>query len=143
MGVNLKPIASIGNEEADRILKILRSVLSDLEDQLNKRGQLYANTNGKIPTDLHRDDVLISSYRGKVSVYIHNGRSLDALTAAMLGGLSANGTNFKGFQSGTTAPNLTHFPEHGDWGFYRKTSGPVRTALAFNRNGNVEEVTLA
>lgn len=130
MAVTVRNLGS--NVQITNLVPTIREIFGDLEDQLNERAQIYVSTDGRIPTNLARNDILIVAYKGRISISVKSAKSFLGLTAAMLGGLSANSHNFLGLIRGTAAPALTNFPNPGDFGFYFKTTATVHRYLCVN-----------
>lgn len=130
MAVSVREIGTL--TDLGEVLAALKSVFSDLEDQLNQRANIYVSTDGKVPSTLQRNDFLVVSYRGNISLYVKGARDFTALTAAMLGGLSRNGMNFVGLVRDAINPDLSHFPNPGDFGFFFKTSVTVHRYICVN-----------
>lgn len=130
------------NTTPDNLVAQITSVLQDLEDQLNQRAQIYVSTDGRVPTNLNRNDILVVAYKGNIGIQIKGAKSYLALTASMLGGLTTHGCNFLGILSGTTLPTLANFPNPGDFGFFNKTSSVVHRYLCVNINSVLYKVEL-
>jgi hypothetical protein len=149
MATNVKDIPTPGSsqEEIPEVMRQLlinvRQTLEDLGDQLNTRAQLYSSTDGKIPTNLNRGDIFISSYKGRIRLLIKNAKGFDVMTAAMLDGLAANATNFVGLKVSAAVPALTEFPNPNDWGFHFKTTATIAFQICYNYNGVLKLATLA
>lgn len=141
MAVTIKTIGANVTEKDD-LVKIIKDVFADLEDQLNTRAQVYISTNGVIPAGLIRNDTLIVDYKGRITFQVKNAKGFDTLTAEMLGGLTAHTTNFLGLVQGTTAPAITNFPDTNDWGFYAKTTATTSFSLCYNFNGVLKKIAL-
>jgi hypothetical protein len=142
MAISTNPIPINPETSIGEVVKLFRDALQDLEDQLNNRAQIYVSTDGKIPTGLNTNDILVVDYRGTVSLLIKKPGGFDRLTAAMIGGLTANSTNFLGVISQTGAPALSDFPNPSDWGFYRKTNAVTAMYLCFNYANTLFKVAL-
>lgn len=135
MAISLKPLSR--DTPPDQLILRLQAILSDLEDQLNSKAQVYANTTGLTPNGLTNGDVLVTDLRGKITIKVKSNKQFDILTASMLGGLTANGTQFLGLIIGTTTPTSpTYFPNEGDWGFFIDTTGPT-FYLVFHHGTNI------
>jgi hypothetical protein len=55
---------------------------------------------------------------------------------------SGNSCRFLGFISAAGPPTTTEFPNNGDFGFFRNTSGGT-TSFVYNRSGAIENVTIS
>lgn len=141
MPVTVKPLPS-RLETSDELIKALKSLLADLEDQLNQRAQIYVSTDGKIPAGLSVNDVILISFQGKVSLLLKNRRGFISLAASHIGGLSANLTNFLGVTTSGAVPTTTEFPNNNDWGFHNQTGGAPAFYLTFNLGGVIKKVAL-
>jgi len=140
MAITTRPIADKQFTDSRDIVKLIRDTFADLEDQLNARAQVYASTDGRIPAGLNRNDILIISFKGKITIQIKNKKGFDILTADMLGGLTKGNTRFLAFQKSNVAPALANFPLVNDWGFYQHTG--TATYLCFNNNSVLKKVAL-
>lgn len=143
MAITVRPIGEVAIQSPRDLVKLIRDTFADLEDQLNDRAQIYTSTDGRIPAGLNRNDILVISFRGVISLLIKNKNGFDTLTADMIGGLPARDTNYLGMQTGTAAPSLADFPEPNDWGFFRKTTAVTTFHLCFNFNNNLFKVAMA
>lgn len=141
MAIIVKPIASDTPTDSNSILKLIRDVFLDLEDQLNQNASLVVKTDGIIPAGLARDTVLIISYKGTISLYVQGAKSRTQLSAEMLGGLSKQGTQYLGHITGTIAPAVVNFPNDNDWGFYTDTTVPT-TYICYNVNNILRKVVM-
>src|SRR5687768_8446573 len=143
MAITVKTIGeqSLSANPGD-IIKLIRDVFQDLEDQLNQRAQIYVSTDGRVPAGLNRNDILLISYRGNITLGIKNRNGMDTLTAAMLGGLTANSTSFKGVLRKAANPVVADFPNPNDWGFFFKTNTTTAFYLCFNLDGTLMKVAL-
>lgn len=130
------------NTTIENLIPQITSVLQDLEDQLNQRAQIYVSTDGRVPTNLNRNDILVVAFKGNLSIQIKGAKSYLTLTAAMLGGLTAHGCNFLGIISKAAAPVLADFPNLGDFGFFNKTNATVHRYLCININSVLYKVEL-
>lgn len=139
MAIDPKPLPL--STPAEDLTKAVREVIQDLVDQLNQRGQVYVSGDGRIPSGLIKNDVIITTYRGKISIQIKRSRGFDRLVAEHFGGLTANGTNFVGVKTDNTAPTVNHFTDN-DWGFYNQTGGSPGFFLVFNIGGAIKSVAL-
>lgn len=128
-------------ENSEEVLRALKGILQDLEDQLNDRTQLYVETGGRIPSGLSSNDVLFSLAAGAISVFIKNTSGFTQLFASHLGGLMANSTNFLGFTETAANPTTTEYPTHLNWGFHRNSAGPT-IFLVLNYSGTIFKVQL-
>lgn len=148
MAIDVRPLTDPGSQDKDAtdeqraLIVQVRQVLADLEDQLNTRAQVYTSTDGKIPAGLNRNDILVTAFKGIINILVKNKTGFDSLTAAMIGGLMANSTNFKGVVRTTAAAALTDFPEPNDWGFHYKTNAVTAWKLCFNFDGVLKSVAL-
>lgn len=140
MSISVKPLPR--DIPAEDIVRHVREALTDLEDQLNQRGQIYVSTDGKIPAGLNRSDVLIISNKGQISLLIKNKSNFDRLTAEMILGLSAKGTTFKGVTTTGAAATVTEYPNSLDWGFHNRTGGSPSFSLVFNIGAVIKSVAL-
>lgn len=139
MAINLKALGDgIPYEE---LIPLLKSIFADVEDQLNSRANIYVSTDGKVPTNLTRNDLLVVATQGVMQIFIKSSKDFLKLTAKMLGGLTANGANFKGFIVDTGSISLTHLPNVGDFAFYTNSAGPTYF-LAANFAGTIKKVAL-
>lgn len=134
MGVTLDPLTNVTslNDLTSRI----RYILQDLEDQLNQRSQVYVSVNGTVPSNTNSGDIVVVAYQGSIQFLVRGVRDYTTMTAAMLGGLMALGTTFKGIQEGTAPPAVADFPKAGDFGFFHNSSAPS-WSLCVNFNGSV------
>lgn len=142
MAITVKPFSENALSHASDLSRILKDVLSDLEDQLNQRAQIYTSTDGRIPAGLNRNDVLLIAYKGRMSILVKAARGFNTLTADHIGGLLANGTNFLGLKTDSVLASTAHFPRANDWGFYERTGGSPGFFLCFNHNGVIKKVAL-
>lgn len=140
MAISTRPIGNV--ETPEDLVKIIKEVFLDLEDQLNNRAQVYVSTNGRAPAGLNKNDVLIIAFRGQISILIKSGTTFQTLLASMLGGLMANGTNFIGLKTDSIAPSIVHFPEDNDWGFFNRTGGSPAFLLVYNIGGAIKSQAL-
>lgn len=135
----------IGNAESfsspDELIKRLREILFDLEDQLNNRAQVYASTDGRVPSGLNRNDILFTVFKGRIGIRVKAAKGYAVLTADMIGGLSQKGTNFMGLTTSAAASALAQYPDTGDWGFHHNTAAST-LSLTFNLGGVLKRVTL-
>lgn len=134
MPVTVKPLPS-RLETSDELIKALKSLLADLEDQLNERAQIYVSTDGKIPAGLNINDVILISFQGRISLLLKNRRGFISLAASHIGGLSANETNFLGVKTSGALPTITEFPNNNDWGFHNRTGATLAFYIVFNLGG--------
>lgn len=142
MAITLRTIGNDSIQNTSDLTRIVKEVFADLEDQLNERAQFYVSTNGVVPAGLQRNDVLLISYKGVISILVKNSKGLDTLTADMLGGLSKNGTAFLGHKTATVAPTVTtDFPQAEQWGFYTNSTTPA-TFLCLNVAGVLKKIAL-
>lgn len=140
MAVTVRPFAVPEKEDLSSLVTTLKLVLSDLEDQLNQRAQIYVSDKGLPKTGLSKNDLVITVANGTIGIQINRGRSYLALTAAMLGGLTANGMNFVGYKQGAALPSTSDFTTDKDWGFYSRIAGS--TYLVLNLQGVILKVVL-
>lgn len=138
-GVSLKKLGS--SVDPQQLLAILKDIFQDLEDQLNQQANIYVSNNGKIPSNLAANDLVVIATGGNMSILIKGKGGFTTLNAAMLGGLLSHGSNFLGFQSLAGVPSLTQFPNPNDWGFFTNTSAPA-TYLVANFAGAIKKIAL-
>lgn len=129
------------NTDPDKLISALKKIFSDLEDQLNSRANIFVSTDGRIPSTLQKNDLLVVALNGLLSIYIKTSKNYLKLAASMLGGLSANGSNFLGFKTSTITPAVSDFPKPGDFGFFTNSTGPT-FYLCANFAGTLKKVTL-
>ncbi len=140
MAINARPIGNV--ESPEQLTKIVKEVFQDLEDQLNRRAQLYVSSNGRAPSGLNNDDVLIITYKNRFSILIKQRNVFKELNASQLGGLLAHETNFVGLKTDNVAASTVHFPLENDWGFFERTGGSPGFFLVFNTSGGIKQVQL-
>lgn len=139
MALSLQPLGGI--DDPVELIKRLRSILTDLEDQLNTRAQVYVSSNGKIPTGLNPNDVVIVTFQNQVALLVKQKTGLLSLTASHIGGLTANSTNFVGLKQSATLPSLVEFPNDNDWGFHLDTAFALMY-LVYNRGGTLYKINI-
>jgi hypothetical protein len=54
--------------DPNTILRVLREILLDLEDQLNSRATIYSQTDNTVPAGLKPGDIIFNIYKGRVTV---------------------------------------------------------------------------
>lgn len=134
MAVTIREIGQLTDPQS--LVSVLRDLLNDLEDQLNQRAPVYAFTNGRTPTGLQLGDIVVSGYKGNLSIGLQTQRGLLNLVASMIGALSANGFEFIGvIRTTNAAPLLTDFPTAGNFGFWFKTNAVVAYKFCVNIDG--------
>lgn len=138
-GISLKKLGS--TIDVDKLLVALKDLFQDLEDQLNNRANIYVSTDGKIPTTLSPNDLVVIATGGTINILVKKKNGYVTLTAAMIGGLLSRGANFVGFQSVSGAPALSNFPNPNDWGFFTNTAGPNYYLVA-NFAGAIKKIAL-
>lgn len=142
MPVSVRPIGQSPITDSDQLIKIIREVLKDLEDQLNERTDIFSSTDGRIPGGLTRGDLVILTFKGIFKILLKTRTGFDELIASHLGGLMAKGTNFIGITTSAAAPAVADYPKPNDWGFHSRTGGTPNFYLAFNFGGSVRSIAM-
>lgn len=123
----------------------VRNLMTDLEAQLNKQPTVNSSQDQKIPQGIRRNDLVISLHKGLLRIGMFDGKTTRYLNANDLQSLQKHNTNFVGLKEdstavGAAATRTNHFPNDGDWGFYRETG--VSFNLFFNFNGTSQFVAM-
>lgn len=141
MAVTLRALPSgTDTKDPSELIRVLKAIFDDLEDQLNDRAQIYA-TSGGIPNKLNKLDTVITATPSKIGLSVFLGKSFVTLVADMIGGLTKHNTNFVGQITRTFAPSLSDFPNANDWGFYEHTG--VNFSIVFNFNNTIVKAILS
>jgi len=137
MNISLQGLTKGASTDASSLYAQLRNLMADLEAQLNRRPNVNGRRDLKVPQGTKSEDVFVSLKEGVLRVGMYDGRRVRYLGAEDLQVLQKHNTNFKGFIDSTTAvgaaiTRTTHFPNPGDWGFYRDAG--VGFYIFFNYN---------
>lgn len=135
--IHLQNVSRASGESTDSLYAQLRNLMSDLQAQLNNYPNLYSRNDLKVPQGTRNRDVFVSLVKGVIRVGVHDGKRVRYLSADDLQVMQKHNTNFVGFKEDTTAvgaaaTRTTHFPNPGDWGFYREIG--VSFSIFYNFN---------
>lgn len=144
--IALQGVSRAASDSTASLYSQFRNVLTDLESQLNSQPNVYSRSDKRIPKGIRTNDLVITLYKGVLTLGVYDGKKVRSLNASDLQVLQKHNTNFVGHRTGTTVWNTAatrsaNIPNSGDWGFYENTAGPT-FHLIFNLNGTTQGVAL-
>lgn len=133
------------SKSLEELIKSLRVIFNDLEQQLSSNPLLSTSLNGKETKKFRPGDIFASLLSDvfKIGIIQQNGKKRFFKESDLnLQVLQNRGTNFLGMITGAPLPTIAEFPNDNDWGFYHKTNATAKWYICVNFEGTFKYVEL-